>query len=625
MSRPEPLFRRWGVEVLRLRVEVLRLLPLAERRLVVGLGAAAVASGVLPLLFTLSVGMLVGVIPDVVRDGFDSGPGRQLVWILAGATVVVAALQIVDPVREAIEAIARRQVDEVLRAKTLRDLARPRSIAHLEDPSLMDHLDLVREGSLDLGASPGGAAITTVRLLGVYIQTLGGAVLIGVTFSWSAAAGFLTACLICRRILRRGSLEYLWIWKEPEQMRVQRRASYHELLGIGPVSAKESRVFGLTDWLIGRFAHEWRDVMRKPAEIQGRLFRSFIVGYGTLGVAYAVVLVLVADAGLRGALELGALALVIGATFDVSQLSRGGPWDYELELGTVVLPRIKELGAFADRAAAEDAGSGTVRGTSLRRGIGFERVSFRYPGADQDVLRDLDLSIPVGRSLAIVGPNGVGKTTLVKLLAGLYRPTSGRIVLDGSDLHRVDMATWQRQIAVIFQDFTHYELGARENVGFGSVDRLHDDEALARAAAKAGAASIVGALPRGWDTVLSRQYAGGVDLSGGEWQRIALARCLLAIESGARLLVLDEPTATLDVRAEAEFFDRFVELTKGRTTILISHRFSTVRAASRIAVLERGRIVEDGSHEELLRLGGTYAEMFRLQAGRYETEGVEPR
>ena len=617
--REEPLFRRWGMDVVRLRVEVLKLLPIAERRLVVVLTVAALASGVLPLLFTASVGVLVGVIPDVVRDGFDSEAGRSLAWTLAGTTLVVAALQVLDPVREALEVIARRQIDESLRAKTLDDLSRPGGIAHLEDPALLDHLTLVKEGSLDLGATPGGAAVMTVRLGGVYLQGLGGAALIGVFFSWWAAAGLLAVCLVSRRTLRRGSLEYLWVWKEPEQMRFQRRAEYHERLGTGPMNAKESRIFGLTDWLIARFGRDWLDVARKPVEIQGRLFRSFVVGYGVLAVGYGLVFIFVANAAVDGALGLGALALVLGASFDVAQLSRGGPWDYELELGTVVLPRLRSLEAHG-LGATRDAVKGSTSAISVREEMRFEDVGFRYPGADYDVLSGLDLSIPTGQSLAIVGTNGAGKTTLVKLLAALYQPTDGRIVVDGTDLRDVETAAWQQQIAVIFQDFVRYELPARENVGFGSVAHLDDPAALVRAAARSDAQAIVDALSRGWDTVLSRQYSGGADLSGGEWQRIALARCHLAIESGARILVLDEPTATLDVRAEAEFFDRFVELTEGLTTILISHRFSTVRAASRIVVLANGRITEDGSHADLLAAGGAYAEMFRLQAGRYEVD-----
>jgi ATP-binding cassette, subfamily B, bacterial len=483
--RDEPLFRRWGVDVLRLRLEVLRLLPIAEPRLVVVLVAASVASGVLPLLFTLSVGLLVGLIPDVIRGGFGSDAGRLLVWTLAGTAVVFAALQVIDPVREALEVIARRQIDESLRAKTLVDLSRPHGVAHLEDAELLDHLTLIREGSLDLEATPGGAAMMTIRLGGAYVQGFGGAVLIGVAFSWWAAGGLLAACLLSRRILRRGTLEYLWIWKAPEQMRFQRRADYHERLGIGPLNAKESRIFGLSNWIIDGFRRDWLGVMRKPTEIQSRLFRSFVVGYGGLAVAYTLVFAFLAGSAAAGAVGLGALALVVQASFDVAQLSRGGPWDYELELGTVVLPKMRELEAHALRAD-RDAGRGLAKSGLPREEVRFEGVAFRYPGGDHDVLRDLDLSIPAGRSLAIVGPNGAGKTTLVKLLAGLYEPTDGRIVVDGMDLREIDRRDWQRRIAVVFQDFVRYELAARENVGFGAVASLGDQAALARGRGQVG-------------------------------------------------------------------------------------------------------------------------------------------
>ena len=615
--RSEPLFRRWGVNIIRLRLEVLRLLPTAERRLVVVLVLASIASGVLPLLFTFSVGALIGLIPDVVRDGFDSDAGRLLVWVLIGTTIVFAGMQVIEPIQEALETIGRRQIDESLRAKTLGDLSRPHGIGHLEDPRLIDHLVLIREGSLDLGATPGGAAVMTIRMIGAYVRGLGGTIIVGVAFSWWAAVGLLAACLLFRRIDRRRTLAYLWVWRgDPEQMRSQRRADYGADLAIGPAVAKESRVFGLTDWLGDRFRRDWGAVMREPAELQRQMLLGGVVAFGLLMIAYALVFVFVADAAIGGALGIGALALVIQASFDVAQLAYRFPWDRELELGTVALPKIKELEKQAARAA-EGAGRRTPNAETPSDTIRFEHVSFRYPGGDHDVLGALDLSIKAGRSLAIVGPNGAGKTTLIKLLAGLYEPTAGRIVADGIDLGEIDPSAWQRRIAVIFQDFVRYELPARDNVGFGSVAHLGDQATLTAAAERSGADGLIEALPYGWDTVLSRQYTGGADLSGGEWQRIALARCHLAIEAGAKILVLDEPTATLDVRAEAAFFDRFVELTEGLSTILISHRFSTVRAASRIVVLADGRIVEDGSHQELLDLGGRYAEMFRLQAGRY--------
>ncbi len=243
-------------------------------------------------------------------------------------------------------------------------------------------------------------------------------------------------------------------------------------------------------------------------------------------------------------------------------------------------------------------------------------MTFGY-GDGAPVLRDLDLTIPAGRPLAIVGLNGAGKTTLVKLLARLYEPQAGRITVDGIDVRAFPAAAWRQRLGAIFQDFVHYDLPVRDNVGFGAPELLRDDARVRSSLARAGALTLVDALPHGLDTVLSREYDGGAELSGGEWQRIAIARALMAVERGATVLVLDEPTANLDVRAEAEFFDRFLELAQGLTTILISHRFSTVRRAEQIVVLDEGRVVEQGTHAELLSHGGRYSELFHLQAERF--------
>jgi ATP-binding cassette subfamily B protein len=239
------------------------------------------------------------------------------------------------------------------------------------------------------------------------------------------------------------------------------------------------------------------------------------------------------------------------------------------------------------------------------------------------VFTSLDLDIPGGRSLAIVGVNGAGKTTLVKLLARLYDPDRGSISVDGIDLREIDPGVWRSRFAVIFQDFVRYELSVRDNIGVGCLELISEEASLRNAASKAGAERLVNGLPWKWDTVLSRGYERGTELSGGEWQRIALARAFAAVEGGARILVLDEPTANLDVKAEAELFDRFLELTQGLTTILISHRMSSVRHADRICVLQHGRVIEDGDHAYLLRLDGVYARMFRLQAMHVEGGGRE--
>ncbi|MBV9449584.1 MAG: ATP-binding cassette domain-containing protein, partial [Streptosporangiaceae bacterium] len=246
-------------------------------------------------------------------------------------------------------------------------------------------------------------------------------------------------------------------------------------------------------------------------------------------------------------------------------------------------------------------------------------LTYRYPGADRPVFDGLELELTAGESLGLVGINGAGKTTLITLLARLREPAGGRITVDGADVRVFGARAWQRQVAVVYQDFTRYPLTVRENIalrdlGAQSIDRT----ALEEAAAQAGALDFIKGLPNGWDTICSPGYSGGTDLSGGQWQRIALARALYSVAAGARVLVLDEPTANLDVRAEAAFYNRFLDLTAGLTTIVISHRFATVRRADRIAVLDGGRITELGGHDELVAAGGSYAEMFALQAAQFQ-------
>jgi ATP-binding cassette subfamily B protein len=239
------------------------------------------------------------------------------------------------------------------------------------------------------------------------------------------------------------------------------------------------------------------------------------------------------------------------------------------------------------------------------------------------VLKAFNLEIEAGRSLAIVGENGAGKTTLVKLLARLYDPTSGRITVDGTDLRDVQPEAWHRRVSAIFQDFARFEMVAYDNVAFGALHAWDNATAVEQAAANAGVLTVIERLSQGWQTTLSREYRQGAELSGGEWQRLALARALFGVAGGAGLLILDEPTASLDVRGEAAVYQQFLELTRGVTTIVISHRFSTVRRADRIIVVEGGQVIEDGTHDELAsRPNGRYAEMYALQASRFaEFEG----
>jgi ATP-binding cassette, subfamily B, bacterial len=371
---------------------------------------------------------------------------------------------------------------------------------------------------------------------------------------------------------------------------------------------------------VDRYRSQWLAAMAAPWAALRRLDRAVLVLAVPVALAFAVSCAYLGLAAYRREIDLGTLAVMLpmlAATTPLGDIS----WD-DVALSWMIqgLPRARELEAALRPAASSGhdlAGSVPVAGTGLPvREVRFEQVRFRYPGAGRDVFGGLDLVLRAGQSTALVGINGAGKTTLVKLLARLHDPVSGRILVDGVDLTRLRPAEWQRQVAVVFQDFAHYPLSFAENVGFGSPSYLSDGPGLSDAARRAGALDVLSDLS-GWETVLSRSYEGGVDLSGGQWQRIALARALFAVRHGARILVLDEPTAWLDARGEADFFDRFLEITEGTTTLIISHRFSTVRRADHICVLDEGRVLEQGDHESLIAAGNRYAQLFGLQAARF--------
>lgn len=403
------------------------------------------------------------------------------------------------------------------------------------------------------------------------------------------------------------------------QAQLLRRSTYLRDVAARPEAAKELRIFGMAGWTVDRFRSSWLDAMTVLWRARRSNWPDAVKGtLPVLGVNGLTLFVAV-DALRTGGADVGTLVVVARALMSAMSLSGISDNDLYVEQGTGVVTSLLELEAVMEDAASALDGKGAADGLP-REALRFEGVGFRYPGQPNDVLSSLDLDIPAGRSLAIVGVNGAGKTTIVKLLARLYDPTGGRITVDGTDLRTLDPAAWQRRIAAIFQDFVRYPLPATANVGFGAVEHMDDRALLEEAAERAGILDTILGLPAGWETVLCREWEGGADLSGGQWQRIALARALLAARVGAGVLVLDEPTAHLDVRAEALFYDRFFDLTAGLTTVVISHRFSTVRRADRIVVLEDGHVVESGSHAELLALGGRYATMFRLQADRFTDE-----
>ncbi len=399
-----------------------------------------------------------------------------------------------------------------------------------------------------------------------------------------------------------------------------RRLNYLEKVLTEEEYVKEVKLFGLGSYLLGlhrdlsvKFLREDRDLHLRSA------------GWGYLlsaaaSLAFYGCYVVVVISTVQGRLSLGEMTLYLVAFRQAQENFRGllagvgGMYEDNLYLTNlfeflaippghpVATSNLALLPAVASRAPADG-------------GIRFEQVSFKHPGSDRYAVRDIDLVVPPGQSLALVGENGAGKTTIIKLLTRLYSPTEGRILLDGRDLRDWDEVELRSRIGVIFQDFNQYQFRVRENIAVGSIARRDDDLRVKRAMEEGGARAVVAGLPHGLDTQLGRKFRDGVGLSGGQWQKIALARAFMRQE--ADILILDEPTAALDALAEHAIFDRFRELTRGRTAIIVSHRFPTVRMADRIVVVREGMIAENGSHGDLLKAGGRYAELFELQAQGY--------
>jgi ATP-binding cassette subfamily B protein len=408
------------------------------------------------------------------------------------------------------------------------------------------------------------------------------------------------------------SLLYSWT---PER----RQLDYLRYIGASDISAKELKLFGLSDFLVGRYGRLSQEFYEanKSLAMRRSVVSSLLAAVGTLGYygAYAVIIYLTVT-GYRsaaGPFTIGVLTFLAGSfrqSRDLIQrvlLSLSQVFEQSLYLD--------DLFTFLDiePGIRPEPGARLVP-VPIRTGFAFEGVGFRYPGSEQWAVRGLDFSLSPGERLALVGENGAGKTTLVKLLARLYDPTEGRILLDGIDLREYDIESLRRNVGVIFQDFVRYDFVLRENIAVGNIERVADEPAIRTAAERSLADGVARRLTGRYEQMLGKRFEGGVDLSGGEWQKVALARAYMR---DAQLLILDEPTAALDARAEYEVFLRFSELTKGRMAVLISHRFSTVRMADRILVLKSGRLVEQGTHEALVELGGLYAELFQLQAAGY--------
>jgi ABC-type multidrug transport system fused ATPase/permease subunit len=564
--------------------------------------------GVLPAAFAIAMGVLVGAVQH----------GDSLAAPLAFAGAIFVMLQVLSPIHQAVGANLGDSTAAWLYDRLTEACVRPPGMLHLEDPSLTSDLTVARD--FDLGMTGPPLSISMDFIASGMVDMIGGiaSALILARFAWWAAAALVGAWLATHWLLRESAI---WWDRNTEEVRAaQRDADYAYRLAVDPPASKELRLFGLAGWTIDRFIarrtrlHELQYAATRLRE-RPVIWSMLLVVSANVGVFW-----LLAGSAAAGRISLAEAVMYVQSAIGVSMIAFGG-FSWALDGAAAPVAAVLRLEPAMRPAGALRSGNRSADGSPARE-IRLRDVTFAYPGGASSssaapVLEHFDLAIPAGTSLAIVGQNGAGKTTLAKLLCRLYDPQSGAIEIDGIDIREFDLVSWRSRVAAVFQDFLRLELPLRDNVApSGAPD--HIIRAALDSAGAAGLAEL--------DTVLARGYTGGTDLSGGQWQRIALARALAAVKLGAGVVLLDEPTAQLDVRGEAEIFDRLLAATRHCTTILISHRFSTVRHADRICVLEHGRVVELGTHEELIALGGRYRTMFDLQAQRFnlpdDEEGV---
>ncbi len=556
-------------------------LPKADRLLASAWWVVLILRGVLPAAFAIVMGALVSAVQG---GGSLRGP-------LAAAGIVFVLLQVLPPIHTAVGWNLGDRTAAWLYDRLTEACVGPPGVAHLEDPELTSDLTVARD--FDLGMTGPPLSISMDFIASGMTEMIGGfasaVILIG--FAWWAPIVLVAAWLATHWLLRESA-----VWQDrntPEVRAAQRDADYAYRLAVDPPASKELRLFGLAGWTLDRFIAHRTTLHKLQYEATRLRERPVIWSLLIVVAANVVVFWALASAAATGRLTTGALVVHAQCAVGVSLIAFAAV----LRLERSMAPKGALSSGRRDPSAVPT------------HEIRFRNVRFAYDGSHgQPVLDGFDLRIPAGTSLAIVGQNGAGKTTLAKLLCRLYDPQSGTIEVDGVDLRDLDLAAWRHRISAVFQDFIKFELSLRDNVAPGGAP----DATIRDALASAGAASLADL-----DTVLSRAYAGGTDLSGGQWQRVALARALCAVGIGARVVILDEPTAQLDVRGEAEIFERILAETRHCTTILISHRFSTVRLADRICVLEQGRVIELGTHDELMARRGRYRTMFDLQAQRF--------
>jgi ATP-binding cassette, subfamily B, bacterial len=575
-----------------------------NRTLLFAAGGLTLIGGVLPA----GVAWVGAHIVDAVLQAMHSPPHdvQRVLRLVLLEGLLVATLSGVQRGLSLCQSLLRAQLGQRVNVMIL-EKALTLQLAQFEDSEFYDKLTRARR---EASSRPLSLVMRTFGLLQNAISLLSFAVLLVHFSPWTVVVLLLAGVpAFIAETKFSGDAFRLFRWRSPET----RMQMYLETVLAREDSAKEVRLFGLG----ARFLQRYRDIFaRLYGQDRALSIRrdtwGFALGLLTTATLYAAYMWIALDA-VRGSITLGQMTMYLllfrqGQAAVAAMLAAvGGMYEDNLYLST--LYEYLETPVEPVRGAA-------MRGPDPRAGIVFENVSFSYPGATEATLAGINLQLPPGSSLALVGENGSGKTTLIKLLTRLYQPTSGRILFEGLDIREWEEQALRERIGVIFQDFARYQLRVGENVGAGDEPHFEDEARWREAAEKGRAADFIAELPLGYETQLGKWFRDGRELSGGQWQKIALSRAFM--RTGADVLVLDEPTAAMDARAEAEVFEHFRQLARGRITILISHRFSTVRMADQIAVLERGRIIERGTHAALTAAGGHYAQLFALQARGYQ-------
>lgn len=575
-------------------------------------GPAVVAAGVglrllvalLPLALLAITRLIIDAIVHTVQT--PTHPVQPHFWWLVAAEFSLAVLgSLLSRTIDFMDALLADKYTRHVSIRVMKHASELDLIAY-EDPIFYDRLERARVQATD--------RLGMIQQIGSLIQQMVTAISLSIyIIAYSPWLLLLLVAGVLPAFLGESHFAFLGYAKNFRQTPIRRQLDYLRVLGGSKEAAKELKLFGLKTFLSERFTRLWDQIYEENVDLSRRrlIAGALLSIVGTVGYYSAYVYVI--WRALIGAISIGTLTALTGAIVQVSgniqQIfsTLSGIADQALFLTDL-------LAFFEMQPTIRSKPNALPAPRPITRGFEFRNVSFSYPGTSRLVLDRLNFQLRPGERVALIGENGQGKTTIVKLITRLYDPTEGQILLDGVDLREYDLEDLYREIGVIFQDFMRYELTARENIAVGKIEQAGDLHLLQNAAFKSLAHEVVEKLPARYEQMLGRRFEGGVDLSGGEWQKLALARAYLR---DAQLLILDEPTASLDARSECEVFQRFSELTAGKMALFISHRFSTVRMADRIVVLENGRIAEQGSHNELASLGGRYAEMFEMQAASY--------